>query len=108
MSAMFVITQEWFNSNRDCLTGLNRAQAEAIGEKYPLKKGWRTRVVGEVISEEQKTTFEQSKGLVYSVRKKLSKSAKQKKVLLVQKENLELQLEIAKLQQELKKVKKGV
>lgn len=103
---VFVITKEWFNANRDCLSGLNRAQAEAIGEKYPLKKGWRTRVLGEVISEEQKIAFEQAKGLVQAVRKKLNEGAKQKKILTSHKENLELQLQIAKLQKEIKRIKK--
>ena len=41
----FTITEEWFNSNRDCVGGLHRPQAEALGEKYPLKKGWKQRVV---------------------------------------------------------------
>ena len=105
---MFVITKEWFDSNRDFIAGLNRAQAEAVGEAYPLKKGWKERVVGKVISLEQKQNYEDSKGCVYSVRKKKVKSARTLKSLESEKEVLELQLKIAKMKLELKNLNKKV
>ena len=105
---MFVITKEWSDSNRDFIAGLNRAQAEAVGEAYPLKKGWKERVVGKVISLEQKQNYEDSKGCVYSVRKKKVKSARTLKSLESEKEVLELQLKIAKMKLELKNLNKKV
>ena len=60
---MFVITKEWFDSNRDFISGLNRAQAEAIGEAYPLKKGWKDRVIGKEITLEQKENYEKAERL---------------------------------------------
>ena len=80
---MFVITKEWFDSNRDFISGLNRAQAEAIGETYPLKKGWKERVLGKVITLEQKKAYEDAKGLVYAVRKKKVKTSREMKSLLL-------------------------
>ena len=104
---MFVITKEWFDSNRDFVAGLNRAQAEAVGEAYPLKKGWKERVVGKVISLEQKQNYENNKGCVYSVRKKKVKSARTLKSLVAEKEVLEMQIEIARMKVELKKLNKA-
>lgn len=103
---MFVITKEWFDSNRDFISGLNRAQAEAIGEGYPLKKGWKERVIGKEITLEQKQNYENAKGCVYSVRKKKVKSARTLKSLVAEKEVLDLQLEIARMKVELKKLNK--
>ncbi len=102
---MFVITKEWFDSNRDFISGLNRAQAEAIGETYPLKKGWKERVLGKVITLEQKKAYEDAKGLVYAVRKKKVKTSREMKSLLLQKEALELELEIAKMKLDLQNLK---
>lgn len=98
----FVITEGWFNSNGDHISGLNRAQAEAVGERYPLKSGWKTRIVGKVITLEQKIAYEKAKGLTYAVKKQQKKT----KNLLAKKETLELELEIAKMQLQLKKLKK--
>lgn len=103
---MFVITKEWFDSNRDFIAGLNRAQAEAIGEAYPLVKGWKERVIGKNITLEQKENYEKLKGCVYSVRKKKIKSSRTMKSLESEKEVLELQLEIARMKVELKKLNK--
>lgn len=103
---MFVITKEWFDSNRDFIAGLNRAQAEAIGEAYPLKKGWKDRVIGKEITLEQKENYEKLKGCVYSVRKKKAKAARSLKSLEAEKEVLELQLEIARMKVQLKKFNK--
>lgn len=100
---MFVITKEWFDSNRDFIAGLNRAQAEAIGEAYPLKKGWKDRVIGKEITLEQKENYEKLKGCVSSVRKKKAKAARSLKSLEAEKEVLELQLEIARMKVQLKK-----
>lgn len=105
---MFVITKEWFDSNRDFVNGLNRPQAEAIGEKYPLKKGWKERVLGKEITFEQKLLFENAKGMVYSVRKNKVKNSRKLKNLNSDKEVLELQLEIAQLKLELLQLSKKV
>lgn len=103
----FTITEEWFNSNRDCIGGLNRPQAEALGEKYLLKKGWKQRIVGKQITTEQKIAYEDAKGLVYAVRKEINKQAKRKRVLASQKETLELELEVAKIRSKLKKLNRS-
>ena len=103
---MFVITKEWFDSNRDFVNGLNRAQSDAIGVPYPLRKGWKINVLGKIITLEQKENFEKLKGCVYSVRKKRIKSSRTIKSLESEKEVLELQLEIARMKVELKKLNK--
>ena len=103
---MFVITKEWFDSNRDFVSGLNRAQADAVGVPYPLKKGWKIEVLGKIITLGQKENFEKLKGCVYSVRKKRIKSSRAIKSLESEKEVLELQLEIARMRLELKKLNK--
>jgi len=102
---IFVVSEVWFNTNRDCLTGLNRSQAEAIGESYPLKKGWRKRVIGKEITISQKESFEAAKGLVYRVKKELVKNKRNNRIFNSQKETLTLEVEVAKLRLELKELK---
>jgi hypothetical protein len=73
-----------------------------------LKKGWKIEVLGKNITLEQKENFEKLKGCVYSVRKKRIKSSMIIKSLESEKEVLELQLEIARMKVELKKLNKKV
>lgn len=102
----FIVSAQWFDNNRDCYAGLNRSQAQAIGEAYPLKKGWRERILGKEITLEQKESFEAAKGLVYRVKKELIKSKRSSKIFSAQKESLTLEVEVAKLRLELNEVKK--
>jgi len=105
LDGSFRVTKEWFNSNRDHVSGLNRAQAEAVGESYPLRTGWKTRIVGKEITLLQKQNFESSKGLVSKVRKELTKNNRSIKIFSSDKEILNLEIEVAKLRLELIQLK---
>ena len=107
---MFEVTEEWFNNNRDCIPGLNRMQANALGEKYPLLSGWKKRCVGKLITMEQKKAYEDAKGNTYAVlkqAKKQEKQVKKLKSLTVDVEVARLELEIAEIKSKLNKLKKG-
>ena len=101
----FAVTDYCFNINRDSTTGLNRSQAESSGERYPLKTGWKERIIGKEITLCQKQDFEASKGLVYRVKKELTKNKRNSKIFMSQKEALTLEVDVTKLRLELKEIK---
>jgi hypothetical protein len=57
------ITAEWLESNATGGVGFTKQQMLAIGGTYPLQKGWKSRLIGKEITEEQKAKFESMKGL---------------------------------------------
>lgn len=58
---MFVVTQEWMESNRTARGGFTKKQAIAMGERWPLVAGWLKRAIGKTISEDARLAFEAGK-----------------------------------------------
>ena len=54
----FKITKEWLNENKTKNGGYCRTQVEALFLDWPLKKGWKKKVLGMEIDSAQKRTFE--------------------------------------------------
>lgn len=55
---MFTVTSEWLEKYKTPNGGFLYQQVTAIGVNWPLVSGWKTRVIGKVISEEQRQVFE--------------------------------------------------
>jgi 5-methylcytosine-specific restriction endonuclease McrA len=55
---MFEVTAEWIEQFKTPRGGFCAAQVKAIGVDWPLVSGWKARVVGSQISDEQRRTFE--------------------------------------------------
>ncbi len=55
---MFTVTAEWIEKFKTPRGGFCAAQVKAIGVDWPLVSGWKARVVGSQISDEQRQTFE--------------------------------------------------
>jgi hypothetical protein len=54
---VFKITNSWLESNQTPAGGYNQAQCQSIGIPWPLKKGWKRRIAGKEITDEQAANF---------------------------------------------------
>lgn len=52
------ITFDWLTKNCTRRGGYNRVQIEAVGLKWPPRHGWKNRIVGREITEQQQQLFE--------------------------------------------------
>lgn len=54
----FEISKRWLHEHKTVRGGWTRKQVEAIGETWPLVKGWTFRAVGRLVTEQQRRLFE--------------------------------------------------
>lgn len=57
MTKKIILTKELLEENLTGRSGFNRKQASALGEKYPLKTGWKERLVNKEFTEQQISRF---------------------------------------------------
>jgi hypothetical protein len=55
---MFTITREWIDEHRTARGGWSADQCVALGIAWPLQSGWKKRLIGRQITDEQKARFE--------------------------------------------------
>lgn len=48
-----IITKEWLEKGMYQGCGIKKAQCKILGIPYPLKQGWKEKIIGEEISSEQ-------------------------------------------------------
>lgn len=56
-----IITDEWITDNCSKSRGWTKKQLAALGVSWPPKSGWKKRVIGMEISEENRIIFENEK-----------------------------------------------
>lgn len=59
-----VLTRRYITSHRTLKGGFTKAQAEVLGIKWPLKKGWIGSLVGINIPESKAEQFEMAKHVI--------------------------------------------
>jgi len=95
----FIVTKQWLHKNKTPAGGYTRTQIEALGNKWPPKSGWPKRAIGIHITEDQRKMFEDGAFIK-------AKQKKQEIVNLTRIVFLEKELEILKLEEEIKRLKK--
>lgn len=48
-----IITDEWLNKNKTPSGGYNKKQFDILGIQYPPQKGWKEKIIGKYLSEEE-------------------------------------------------------
>lgn len=61
---MKTITRSYLNKHKTSKGGYTKAQARALGVEWPLEKGWQSKVIGNQLTEEQKTIFESPRNAI--------------------------------------------
>ena len=64
-----VITREYINSNKTARGAWTKVQIEALGLEWPPTNGWINCLIGEILSPEQASRFEQGKEIRSSANK---------------------------------------